>query len=135
MDLFMQSCLEEQGASERSSRNVLLDCTSSGTLFALSPSGDLWSCDAQVLALGTEPHFLASRFRLRLPQALEGKDLTYTALVGQYVIVQASVVRCLHTTAMCTMQLTRSLLAFPTAANAKDRPGLFAIHERVSLWC
>ena len=95
MDLFMQLC--SAGASH-ASIDVSLDCTASGRLFALSHAKhELWSCDAQALLLASQPHFLATCYKLQLPNDLRKSALHVHRIAahprGQFVLIQASQVR------------------------------------------
>lgn len=73
-----------------------MSTSSSGRAFALNSAGRLWSADAQALALGTAPHFVASCFQLKT-SAIDSESLTFEGVTahpkGQYVVVHASQVR------------------------------------------
>jgi hypothetical protein len=97
MDLLLQQCKADGADTDAT---VLVDSTNAGTLFALNTVGRLWSCDAQLVALGTEPHFLATRFVFKLPGSLAGAEVTFKSISahprGQYVIIEAVLVRLWH---------------------------------------
>jgi hypothetical protein len=92
MDTFHSHVVKDGNEEE----HVLVGSTASGTLFALN-SVALWSTDGQLLLLGSSPHFLATRYRLKTPNILDGEKLHYHSIsvhpLGQYVLIYASRVR------------------------------------------